>query len=56
MPGSDGSYAYAVANPAPVHVAALGGVTQVAAGCQFSLAIRQAAFIQLPGTAKEVAK
>lgn len=53
VPGSAGSDARAVASPAPVQVAGLGSVTQVSAGCQFSLAICRAGFIQLPGAAKE---
>ena len=52
----DGSAADAVANPAPVQVTGLGGVTQISAGSSFSLAIHQVAFIQLPGTADGIAK
>ena len=43
-----------VINPAPAQVADLSNVTQIAAGFHFSLAIRQTAFIQLPGLRKRL--
>jgi alpha-tubulin suppressor-like RCC1 family protein len=44
----DGTYSYGTANPSPVQVTGLGSVTQISAGANFSLAIHQVLFIQLP--------
>ena len=51
----NGTYASNVANPSPVQVTGLGSVTQISAGANFSLAVHQVAFIQLPGSTKRTA-